>query len=140
MTPEQQLTIRAELARRMGYFVLPVGTPNQMNDRRIRFIWHYQLQLPDASKYQRWRETESEAWADAPDPFTNAEDKDALVAWLAADDDRWLPFKKELRLEWVASTSPRAASLDYERWMLTLPCEVIVIAAARALGIPEASE
>jgi len=131
MTPEQQLTIRAELARRMGYFVLPVGTPNH---------WHYQLQLPDASKYQRWRETESEAWADAPDPSTNAEDKDALVAWLAADDDRWLPFKKELRLEWVASTSPRAASLDYERWMLTLPCEVIVIAAARALGIPEASE
>ena len=87
MTPEQQLTIRAELARRMGYFVLPVGTPNH---------WHYQLQLPDASKYQRWRETESEAWADAPDPFTNAEDKDALVEWLAADDERWARFDNAL--------------------------------------------
>lgn len=87
-----------------------------------------------------WVGNNRECQAAPPDPFTNAADNRALVAWLAADDDRWLPFKKELRLEWVASTSPRAASLDYERWMLTLPCEVIVIAAARALGIPEASE
>ena len=123
MTEQRRLTICAELARRM----YPDGViePSFVGDG------------VDIRVYDKPNETRT--WYNF-DPFTNAEDKDALVAWLAADDDRWLPFKKELRLEWVASTSPRAASLDYERWMLTLPCEVIVIAAARALGIPEASE
>ena len=117
MTPEQQLAIRAELARQMGWKLAHDG---------------YGLS-PDYQIVPQPRAL--------PDPFTSAKDKDALVAWLAADDARWLAFRKELLLCWVALPDDIVLGHGYyERWLLTLPLETITLAAARALGIPEASE
>lgn len=113
MTPEQQHHICTELARRMGWTTCSGG----------------------------WIARDDRILPDAPDPFTNAEDNRALVAWLAADDARWLAFRKELLLCWVALPDDIVLGHGYyERWLLTLPLDAITLAAARALEIPEASE
>lgn len=96
MTPEKQNEIRAELARRMGWTACSGG----------------------------WIAPDDRILPDPPDPFTNAADNRALVAWLAADDARWLAFRKELLLCWVALPDDIVLGHGYyERWLLTLPLE-----------------
>ena len=68
--------------------------------------------------------------------FTSADDSRALLEWLAADDARFLAFRKELFLIWLTVPNEQALSLGYyEKWLLTLPLETITLAAAKALGI-----
>lgn len=124
MTEQQRLTIRAELARRMGW-----------TDLESCKDWDFTFSpsgLPPGQK----------EYKNIPDPFASAEDKDALVEWLAADDARWHAFWLQLKA-WMESRGNFPAynpSGLVARWLLTLPREVVTLAAARALGIQEAGE
>lgn len=129
LLPHEQFHIRARLARQMGYAAV-------RSDSGSFWLWKDGQQI-SVSGWAR----EEDCWLDAPDPFTNAADNRALVAWLAADDARWLAFRKEILLCWAVLPDDVALSHGYyEKWFLTLPYETITLAAARALGIPEASE
>ena len=64
----------------------------------------------------------------APNPFTNAADKDKLVKWLAADDARWYKFKKEILSDWIESPEQEVV-----RFVFTAPLETISLAAWRAI-------
>lgn len=128
MTPEQQLTIRAELARRMG--------------------WTYHAQ----TRY--WIDpSDSHDYSFPPDPFINAEDKDALVAWLASDWIRWKKFFSEFTSSVIPAMTQSEAYLartsetdnftigpSQAEWgwaLMTASRETITLAAARALKIIE---
>lgn len=117
MTSEQQLAIRAELARRMGW-------------QTVGGRW-----LPPETalplKYGN-----SGFPIEPPDPFTNAEDKDALVAWLAEQsDDTWIKFQNKLFFVWMGSPNRKQDSSHFVRFVMTAPLETITFCAARALGI-----
>ncbi len=79
----------------------------------------------DIRIYDRPNETRS--WRDF-DPFTSADDKDALVAWLAENDARWKEFKQELLSDWASSPEQ-----DVVRFALTAPLETIAEAAWRSI-------
>lgn len=80
MTEQRRLTIRAELARRMGWQVFPyllnVGLDGKMQT----------LYCPPGASLHV-----SNA-VNLPNPFTSAAANRELVEWLAADDDRWFLF------------------------------------------------
>lgn len=59
-----------------------------------------------------------------PNPFTSAADSRALVAWLAADNERWSEFRQELVSIWVSVNGD-----DLLRFTLTAPLPVIADAA-----------
>lgn len=130
MTEQQRLTIRTELARRMGWTDI-----ESCKDWDFSFL---PSGLPPGQK----------EYKNIPDPFTNATDKDALVEWLAADDARWFVFIRHLikLIDWPQSapkaiTGPTFAEVVSEvRYFMTAPYETITLAAARALGIQEAGE
>lgn len=119
MTEQERLHIRAELARRMGYY--PKESANG-------FYW---LMLGnDLVSRRGWRDKDG-CWDDAPDPFTDAADNRALVAWLAVQPEKTVDrFNAELLK--VADPSPLC--------ILLIPARVIAEAAAKALGIQEANE
>jgi hypothetical protein len=119
----------ADLACAMGWTVQQVGDP--------AYPLHYQLvEPPDAEPfYHRWRATEADAWADAPNPFTNADDKDALVKWLAEQSpvvwgnftgcliDAAIPFHVQPYADWEMVC----------RAVLTAPLETVAEAAFFAI-------
>ena len=129
MTEQRQIEIRAELARRMGWTHVISGA--------VGFCPKVSRQLAychDAFKKYICGHMKRPI----PDPFTDAADSRALVAWLAADADdaRFLAFRKELFLIWLTVPNEQALTLGYyEKWLLTLPLETITLAAAKALGI-----
>ncbi len=118
MTEQERLAIRAELARRMGWTACSGG----------------------------WIAPDDRILPDPPDPFTNAADNRALVAFLAADGDRWFVFIRSLikllpkpeRSE-IRDATFRDLVHELSLFMIA-PLEDITIAAAQALGIQEASE
>lgn len=120
MRSERQLHICAELARRMGWTTCPGG----------------------------WIAPDDRILPDQPDPFTCPEDNRALVAWLANDNDQWQSFRNNLdslnRDKYWMMDDEKQRSLPYRAYLeqaaMTAPLETITLAAARALGIPEASE
>lgn len=67
-----------------------------------------------------------------PNPYESAADKDALVAWLAADGALWKQFRREILMEWTSS-----AEQDVVRFMLTAPLSVIADAAWLAITSAE---
>lgn len=67
-------------------------------------------------------------WSEPPDCFINAADNRALVAWMAADDERWERFLDEFQI--TAGTLIKV--------IMTAPLDTITLAAAKALGIQEA--
>lgn len=146
MTEQQRREIRAELARRMGCVIENIASePSEP-------IWAV-TQKPDWLKLEPIGFYVGNVWS-IPDPSTNAADKDALVAWLAAD---WVLWKKFF-LEFTALIIPAMMqSEDYlgrigetdnytigpskAEWgwaLMTAPREAITLAAAKALGIGEA--
>ena len=122
MTKQRQMEIRADLARAMGW-------TERHKDYPIAPVGHILHDDYPSGKLYGW-----------PNPFTSADDSRALLEWLAADDERFLAFRKEFlrkwSLIWLTVPSEQALSLGYyEKWLLTLPLETIAIAAAKALGI-----
>lgn len=111
MTEQQRLTIRAELARRMGWkqVVIPDGEFKAT-------VWELPACFPDDPVRHVW---------DAPNPFTNAADKDALVAWICAND-----YKSRFGDELLKALGIRDKFLGDRA-----PYEAITLAAAKALGI-----
>jgi len=73
MTPEQQLHIRAELARRMGWQVFPYVMPSKNGQ------WETLLCPPGERVH-------ISTVIEPPDPFTNAADNREMVAWICAND------------------------------------------------------
>lgn len=59
-----------------------------------------------------------------PNPYDSTEDSRALVAWLAADNERWSEFRQELVSIWVSVNGD-----DLLRFTLTAPLPVIADAA-----------
>lgn len=142
MTDEQRLQIRAELARAMGYSVIKDGSYFYLLDR-------HGSREENADGYAIGSTCEAEAWMNAPNPFTNAADNRALVAWLAADDARWGKFDDAL-LDAILDANQEQVNLiskqnewlntaqQWTRLKITAPLDTITLAAAKALGIPEA--
>lgn len=132
MTEQRRRQIRAELARRMGWTVKKFKHSFELCRPGGTF-----LQSPFGDGYPASFTLESDAWQYAPDPSTNAADKDALVKWLAADDSRWRSFfrhfSEALELDFDVEYPVYCAML-----MMTASYETITLAAARALGIGEA--
>ena len=111
MTEQERLHIRAELAQRMGY--------------SQRHTTH----LLAAELAGDWLKSDGSFFDDAPpDPFTDAADNRALVAWMATDDERWERFLDEFQI--TAGTLIKV--------IMTAPLDTITLAAAKALGIQEA--
>jgi hypothetical protein len=126
MTRQQRLTIRAELARRMG---IP-----ENEWLTVCFACHHDIS--DDAWCRQCNADAHETEAIPPNPFTNAEDKDALVEWLAADHTRWERFDDAL---FAIYDMWKGAGRDAQiRNAMTAPLEVIVLAACKALGIGEA--
>lgn len=121
MTEQERLHIRAELAQRMGY--------------SQRHTTH----LLAAELAGDWLKSDGSFFDDAPpDPFTDAADNRALVAWMATDDERWERFLDEFQI---------TAGWKYWLWqptlikvIMTASLDTITLAAAKALGIPEVGE
>lgn len=129
MTEQRRREICAELARRMGY--------KEIVELWEGTVWHD----PSGNR------------CDKPDFFTNAEDKDALVAWLAADWVLWKRFfleftaliipammQSEDYLGRIGETDNYTIGPSKAEWgwaLMTAPRETITLAAARALGIGE---
>ena len=123
MTPERQLEIREQLARRMGWIY----------SEQFR-IWYLESDINSGQ-------------LKPPDPFTDAADNRALVAWLAADDARWARFDDALLDCLIEDAEPIKAISRQNEWLtthqqwgrlkLTAPLETITLAAARALKIIE---
>lgn len=120
MTKQERNHIRAELARRMGWTGVEVGIDHYF------FVGH-----PPNEPISSQRTY-------VPDPFTSAEDKDALVAWLAVDNARWTDFYRELESD--LQIPEGEVRIWRAMWLMTAPLETITLAAARALGIPEVKE
>lgn len=123
---EQRLTIRAELARRMGW------TINEMR------LGHFCLIAPDGSYRDCFHSEPEDVWECEwlPDPFTNAAASRELVVWLYTQNvGISSSFSEAL---W------KALSLDHEdhRWdvvreIISAEPSVIARAACKALGIVE---
>ncbi len=133
MTDQQRLTIRAELARRMGCVI------ENVTNEPSEPIWAV-TQKPDGLKLEPIGFYKGSAWS-IPDPFTNAADKDALVEWLAADDARWFLFIRSLvkllpkpERDEIRDTTFRDLVHDLSLFMAA-PRETITLAACKALGI-----
>lgn len=127
MTEQEKLVIRERLAQAMGYKV----EREHYND-----MLRYCLIDPNGVLVTTLRHSQDEAWADAPDPFTSAEDKDKMVKWLAADGGRWFNFRLDVA-GIMAERKQWPEEWEFERAAMTAPREVIVLAAAKALGIAE---
>lgn len=117
----------ADLAKAMGYTVQEVGDPHHP----------FFLQLvnpPEVDRfYHQWRRTEAEAWADAPNPFTSAADKDALVAWLAKQsEDIWWAFMSEMRVLFLDAIEKNKA-WEWEKYLMAADKAVIAEAVWRAI-------
>ncbi len=94
--------------------------------------------------------TEDFAWATMPDPFAYAADNRALVEWLLSEDSdaqfNEIVFLTELMRNYTYLWQPGKVEFNAVEVrgiifrVLTAPLETITLAAARALGIPEASE
>ena len=79
-----------------------------------------------------------------PNPYESAADKDALVAWLAADDARWFVFIRKLiklinwpsqsRQEMTDATFPKIVS--EVKHLMTAPREIMADAAWVAIQEP----
>ena len=139
MTPEHQLKIRAELARRMGISESEWLSRCRVEGHRIdddgfsEYCYncgeavHLLVQVP-------------------PNPFTNAEDNRALVAWICSDKSP-ATFDDEAFLSGISKiygqlkTPHSKRELACAMWdTFTAPLETITLSAARALGILEAGE
>lgn len=129
MTPEQRLHIRAELARRMGI------TIEKRWQHATDPTWClYDVRLPDGTYLGSHCGSIEEAASKLPDPFTDAEDKDALVEWLAnQSNETWADFFLEL-FNQMDKAKHRVGQRDSIR-TLTAPREIITLAACKALGI-----
>lgn len=131
MTEQQRLTIRAELARRMGWDFIASSSD---------------IALPDTGE---WYTPFGRLYGDEPpDPFTNAEDKDALVAWLASQGANCRTkfikhLARSIKIEygvmegWSLLSAHEESGADWNDFflLLTAPLEAITLAAAKALGI-----
>lgn len=133
MTEQRRLTIRAELARRMGWIPEDAVATEQWEIGSLDFTMKPSWRSPSGLRGFKF----------PPDPFTNAEDNRALVEWLAADDARWLQFDDRLLIALSLQPLPAydSGNPGFQRMMrqqiLTAPLETITLAAARALGIQE---
>lgn len=131
MTEQQRLTIRAELARAMypDAVIEPSPTGEGVNIR----------------VYDKPNETRT--WYNF-DPFTNAADKDALVAWLASQGANCRTkfikhLARSIKIEygvmegWSLLSAHEESGADWNDFflLLTAPLEAITLAAAQAVGI-----
>ena len=141
MTEQEQLHVRAELARRMGITI----------EKRWQHVadptWYlYDVRLPGGTYLGSHCASIEEAASKLPDPFTSAADKDALVKWLAADDARWKQFDDKLLMALSLQPLPAYDNSNpgFQRMMrrqiFTAPLETVTLAAAKALGIAEVGE
>lgn len=137
MTIPTRDKMRADLARAMGYRI-----EAQLFQGHIPY---FELLSPqggecvepyeDESGINDLAATEEEAWKYAPDPFANADDKDALVKWLAEQSpvvwgnftgcliDAAIPFHVQPYADWEMVC----------RAVLTAPLEILAEAAWRAI-------
>jgi hypothetical protein len=134
MTEQRRREIRAELARRMGNHVW-------FTDGSTRWLSTKSGMAAVCRRYPEIRETDEEMpidWqeSDIPDPFTDAADNRALVEWLAAnmEDEACDRFNVEMQ----KSVAPYGGFDALT--MLAASLETVTLAAAKALGIQEASE
>ena len=119
MTEQERLQIRAELAQMMG--------------------WQHLAKCHLHDDADCWKPPEDDTanwlhWTEPPDPFINAADNRALVEWLAANDEACDRFNVEMQ----KSVAPYGG-FDALTMLAAAP-ETITLAAAKALGIQEASE
>lgn len=126
MTKPTRETMRAELARAMGYKVRQWATG--------------QFQLLDPSEksdYNFWG-TEKAAWESAPNPFTDAAASRALVEWLRQQPNRISSrFIAEIfHMKWPELPifiSAERMDIHMIWGLLSLPLETIALAAWRAI-------
>ncbi len=150
MTEQEQLhiRIRTELARAMG-------THAWYTDGLTRWLSAREEMAAVCRRYPEIVETSNELlidWTESeiPDPFTNAADNRALVEWLLSEDSdaqfNEIVFLTELMRNYTYLWQPGKVEFNAVEVrgiifrVLTAPLETITLAAARALGIPEASE
>ena len=135
MTEQERLHIRAELARRMGWTCITgdVGFNPETS--------HQLAYCSEAFK----KAICSQMKKPIPNPFTNAADCRALVAWICSDKSP-ATFDDEAFLSGISKiygqlkTPYSKRELACAMWdTFTAPLETITLAAARALGIPEAA-
>lgn len=82
-----------------------------------------------------------EAASNLPDPFTSAADNRALVAWLNQQPDEVRSEFSCTLVQWLMNPPGTESSNCVDTLdVLNTPLETITLAAARALGIPEAGE
>lgn len=140
MTEQQRQEIRAELARRMGYTNFREVTLYSLAGPVNELICDPPLGVEPNTRFFECSVTGRAAFSASvpPDPFTNAEDKDALVEWLAAqDEDTQELYQQHLvrKLSW--DDSHNRSALVEALVFQTAPYEAITLAAAKALGIGE---
>lgn len=123
MNDATKLRIRRDLAERMGYVLASI-------DKK------YGLKLESGLRYTQWRETENDAWDDAPDPFTSHADAAALVEWLAEQTMFIQERFHGALVARIAQYGIAPGALEY----LTSPLEARVLAACEALGISTGDE
>lgn len=136
MNNEQRLQVRAELARAMEWTNITgdAGFPPETTKELAYCSEAFKKAICGQMKRQ------------IPDPFTNAADNRALVAWMAADDARWELFDDAL-LDVILDTNQEQVNLisrqnewlntaqQWTRLKITAPLDTITLAAAKALGI-----
>lgn len=121
MTEQRQIEIRADLARAMGWdFIQKSG--------EWAFPGEGEWYMPDGKFYGD----------EPPDPFTDASDSRALVAWLAASnkaqqfhDALYYLLLKDESSDLYAATPHKLVRVK----MMASPLSVIAEAAAKAMGI-----
>lgn len=131
-TAEQKRHICAELARRRGYSVVKDGTYFYLLDA-------HGGREENADGYPVASTCEDGAWADAPNPFTDAAASRALVEWATESDRRSADFFKALCIlldiipTWIEGYSGPVYSPSEVKRIMTAPLETIARAAYQAI-------
>ena len=136
---EQQQSACAELARRMGW--------RTVQYRHIGTGSCWKLINPRNEEVESALASEVAAYFYAPDYFNSPVASRELMAWLAADDDRWFLFILQLikLIDWPTQSAHKIADATFAeiasevRYLMTAPLPIIARAACKALGI-EVSE
>lgn len=130
MTEQEQLAIRVALARLRGVTI----------EKRWQHVndptWCiYDIRLPGGTYLGSHCGSIEEAASNLPDPFTNAEDYYAMLAWMAQDENLWSSFHAKMKHD--LGLDPMATAIECGRAFITASRETITICAARALKIIE---
>ena len=99
MTPEQQLHIRAELARRMGYSIIQSGTYFYLIDP-------HGSKQENADGYAIGSTSEDGAWMDAPDPFTFSRPTRFVLGYSQTITRRFVALRHRCRKKGCSNQHP----------------------------------